>query len=233
MNNRLNILPLMKPYVLCFVMLFFSIAVQAQIDSRKKSIAIPAIEAEKDSTDASPLTPSKPIENNTTLGMNNPKVSPTLDMPKKEFSMFPKEEFGNPGELYSKNLKKIENEVKPEGHGLYAGLNEDANWGDYRTDSDFIEIYYRDWGAEDADVIGILIDGDFYKPRVLLTSGFQGFKLKLNKGVNKIQFLAINEGFSIPNTAEYKIIDDKRNLITGKIWPLSAGVKVTIRIIKE
>jgi hypothetical protein len=64
-------------------------------------------------------------------------------------------------------------------------------------------------------------------------ASFKGFRLRLKEGLNKIEFYAVNEGSLLPNTAEYRIVDQWKNVITGKIWALATGVKVTIIIVKE
>ncbi|KAA5821441.1 hypothetical protein FPF71_16320 [Algibacter amylolyticus] len=224
---------MMKPYAFLLILICFSLSIEAQIDSKNKSFSIPAVESKKDTADIAPLTPSKPIESANSIGLNRPKVAPNLEMPKKDFSMFPEEEFGNPGELYSKRLGQVEKELLPEGHGENAGLKEDAYWGDYRTKSKFIYIKYRDYSAIDGDVLRVLVDDDVIKSGAYLTEGFGGFKLKLKDGLNKIDFYAVNEGSSGPNTAEYRILDEWNKVISGKVWALSKGVKVTIIIIKE
>ncbi|GAA4899447.1 hypothetical protein GCM10023311_25930 [Flaviramulus aquimarinus] len=223
----------MKPYVLYFVIFLFSLSSYAQIDNEKKSFSIPAIESPKDSSDIVPLRPSKPISaNNKAFGINR-KTSTNLELPKKDFSMFPDEEFGNPGELHTKKLDKIEKQLLPEGYGSNGGLKEDAYWGDYYTKSEYIDISYRDYGRIDGDLLNILVDDDVIKSNVYLSGGFKGFRLQLKEGLNKIEFYAINEGSLLPNTAQYKIVDQWSSVITGKIWSLSKGVKVTIIIVKE
>lgn len=222
----------MKPYILFVLALFLSLSVQSQIDSKNKSMAIPAIESEIDSVDTSSLTPSKPIEK-ASVGLNVPQSTPNLEMPKKTFSMFPEEDFGDPGELYTKRLNKIEKELLPEGHGDNAGLKEDAYWGDYRTTSEYVTLQYRDSGREDGDFLGILLDDDFIRSRERLTYGFKGVQIKLKEGKNKIEFMALNEGAYPPNTAQYRIVDDTDSVIAGRTWGLASGVKVTVIIIKE
>jgi len=223
----------MKPFVLFLFFISFSLSTLAQIDSRKKSFSIPAVESKKNSAEISPLAPSKPINENAAFEMNRLKVAPNLGLPKKEFSMFPEEEFGNPGELYTKNLDKLEKELLPEGHGLYSGLKEDAYWGDYTTKSKYIEISYRDHGRVDGDLLNVLVEGDVIQSNVYLSSGFKGFTLNLKEGLNKIEFYAVNEGDFIPNTAQYRITDEWNKVISGKIWSLAQGVKVTVIIVKE
>lgn len=220
----------MRIYVIVALLFSFSAALSAQIDREQKLKIIPA---EKSSEEKSPelIEPAKPI--NTTPNLNVPQVSRNLELPKEEFSMFPKEKFGNPGELYNKQIEKIEKDLLPEGHGSYAGLKEDAYWGDYHTKSDYILISYRDHGRIDGDLLNVLVDDDVLQSNVYLSGNFNGFKLKLKDGFNKIDFYAVDEGSLLPNTAQYKIVDEWGNVITGKIWALSEGVKVTVIIIKD
>lgn len=219
--------------VLLFVFIFTSLSVNAQIDSRQGSISIPPIKPQKDTLDIKPILPAKPDKKDQFSGLTIPKTTPELNFPKKEFSMFPQEKFANPGELYTKKLEKIEKELLPEGHGENSGLKEDAYWGDYKTTSKYVNIQYRDHGMIDGDLLRVFVNGDIIKSSEYLNRSFSGFQLNLEEGFNKIEFYAINEGSALPNTAQYRIIDDKNDLITGKIWALSAGVKVTVIIIKE
>ena len=223
----------MKLFLSFTILFLLTLSVDAQIDSQKKSIAIPAIESKKETNDTQKITPSQPINNNTNFGsLNVPNLSTGVEAPKKQFSLF-SEEFGNPGELYSKQLKKQEDDLKPEGYGENTGLKADAYWGDYVTKSEYIDISYRDFGQVDGDLLRILVDDDVIKSNEALTGGFNGFRLRLKEGFNKIEFYAVNEGSLLPNTAEYKIVDQWKHVITGKIWALSKGIKVTIIIIKE
>lgn len=220
-------------YFIFLPLLFLTLSVNAQIDSRNRSITIPAVVSPKDSLDSKVILPAKPDKKEEFSGLTTPKTLPELKLPKKKFSMFPTEEFANPGELYTKKLEKIQKTLLPEGHGENSGLKEDAYWGDYKTTSEYINIQYRDYSAIDGDLLMVMVNGDVIRPREYLGSNFSGFKLDLQKGFNKIEFYAINEGSSIPNTAEYRIVDDKSNIITGRVWALAAGVMVTVIIVKE
>ena len=223
----------MKPYILCIILFLFSLSSYAQIDSKKKSIAIPAVESKKDSSD---ITPSKPIPNsNNTFGMNKPKVSRNLEMPKKDFSMFPQEEFGNPGELYTKQVdKNLENiKLTPEEVEQRNGSSTDQYFGDFKSKAKFVNVVYRDHGYVDGDIIQVRVNDDITHARVFLSGGFKGFKLDLKKGFNKIDFVALNQGESGPNTAEFKVVDDAGILISANRWNLATGVKATIIVVKE
>ena len=218
--------------ILFFLLIFFSLSINAQIDNKKKSVAIPAVESKKDSADVSALTPSKPIKNNT-FGMRKPNVSPNLEQPKKEFSMFPQEKFGNPGELYEDKINQKSEDLKSEMGLGTKGSKTDQYFGDFKTQSKFIRVIYRDFGQEDGDYVRILINDEILEYRVMLTNGNKSFKLMLKEGFNKIDFLALNEGYVMPNTASFQVIDDQGNKISGNNWNLSEGVKATIIIVKE
>lgn len=222
----------MKYYFFFLISCFFAFTANAQIDNKNKSTSIPAVKSKKDSLDAKMLLPSKPIENNTINGMSIPKANTTLNFPKKEFSMFG-EKFGNPGELYEDRLNKNIKDIKTE-MGLGAkGSTTDQYFGDFKTKSKFVRVIYRDFGLQDGDYIRVLVNDDILEFRVLLTNSSKGFKLDLKEGFNKIDFLALNEGYSMPNTAEFHVIDDQGNVIAGNQWNLSTGVKATIIVVKE
>ena len=223
----------MKSYILFFLVIFFSLHVSGQIDNKKKSITIPAIKSKKEASTMFPLTPPKPINNSLNIKRSN--NTPNLELPKKEFSMFPQEEFGNPGELYKKRIDENINTIKlsPEEIEKRNGSTTDQFLGDFKSKSEFVNIIYRDHGYTDGDVIQVLVNGDVIKSRVFLTGGYKGFKLDLQKGFNKIDFLALNQGESGPNTAEFQVIDDLGNIVSHNQWNLATGVKATIIVVKE
>lgn len=222
----------MKFYASFLILCFFALTGHSQIDSKNKSTSIPAVKSKKDSANVKPLLPSKPIKSNTLNGMSVPKTNTTLNFPKKEFSMFG-EKFGNPGELYEKRLKKLEKEIiKEEGLGT-KGSKVDVFFGDYRTKSEYIYIYYRDYGEIDGDIIRVLINDEIIELRVILTGAFKGFKYYLKEGNNKIDFLALDEGYTLPNTAHFRVLDDQKHLIATDLWALKIDIKGTINIIKE
>lgn len=233
---RKNKLITMKLFVSCFISLCLTCVLHAQIDIRKKSIPIPAVESKKDSADTSVLLPSKPLNsNNTNFGsLNVPKLSTDINSPKKQFSLF-EEEFGNPGELYKKQIdKNISNlKLSPQEVEQRNGSSTDQYFGDFKSNATFVNVAYRDHGYVDGDLIQVLVNDDVIQARVYLTGGFSGFKLNLRKGFNKIDFLALNQGESGPNTAEFRVVDDLGNLVSANQWNLATGVKATIIIVKE
>jgi hypothetical protein len=215
-----------------FFTLAFTANAQIDIDSKKKSLSLPPVIE-------SPKTPStiseKPKEIENEPDIMAPKIVGALELPKKEFSMFPQEKFGNPGELYTKQLdKNIANlKLTPEEVEQKNGSSTDQFFGDFTNNGEFVNIVYRDHGYVDGDIIQVRVNDDVVHARVFLTGGFKGFKLDLKQGFNKIDFVALNQGESGPNTAEFKVIDDKGNIVSHNQWNLATGVKATVIVVKE
>lgn len=216
-------------YILIFC---FSLTINAQIDSQKKSTPIPAIESKKDTANSSVLFPANPKSDNNFGGLNSPKANSEFNLPKKEFSMFG-ETFGNPGELYEKRLSKNMASIKQEMYLGSKGSTTDQYFGDFTTKSKYVYVMYSDYGEQDGDYINVSVNDDIINPRIMLTNASQGFKLDLKEGFNKIDFLALTEGYLMPNTAFFKVVDDQQNVITSNYWALAVNVKATIIIVKE
>ena len=226
---------LIKLYFLFFCFLIFSLSAFSQIDNQKKSISIPAVKSEKDSASITALKPISPLDNKSQAnGLNAPKLSTNIEIPKKEFSMFG-EKFGNPGELYTKQVNKNLANVKlpPEEVEQLNGSKTDQYFGDFKSNAKYVKVVYRDHGYVDGDIIQVLVNDDVIHARVFLSGGFKGFKLDLQPGFNKIDFLALNQGESGPNTAEFKVVDDTGKLVSSNRWNLATGVKATVIIVKE
>ena len=200
--------------------------------NEKKLKIIPAEKSKEDNSPVS-ITPSKPVNNSPDLSI--PQISRNLETPKEEFSMFPKEKFGNPGELYEKRINENLDDLRLSKEEIEAknGSTTDQYFGDFKSNGEFVNVVYRDHGYTDGDIIQVLVNDDIIHPRVFLTGGFKGFKLNLKPGFNKIDFLALNQGESGPNTAEFKVIDDKGSVISHNQWNLATGVKATVIVVKE
>ncbi|RED49356.1 hypothetical protein [Seonamhaeicola aphaedonensis] len=222
-----------RTHIIFFIFLSLSVSIQAQIDSKKKNVSIPAIENDKDTLDASPTTPVKSLGNIGNFGgITTPKPTPNLSMPKKEFSMFG-EDFGDPGELYADRLKKHQNSITDKLELGSKGSKVDVFFGNHRTKSKTVQVLYRDYGLEDGDLIRVSVNDEIVEYRVGLVNTFRGFTIKLREGVNKIEFLALNEGYALPNTAHFRVVDENNNIVAADMWALSVNVKGTVNIIKD
>lgn len=224
----------MKLFLSFLILFLASISLNAQIDSQNKSTAIPAVETKKNN-DNTPKIEPKESNNTPNFGtFNTPKISTGVETPKKEFSLFG-EKFGNPGELYEKQVNRNLTSIKltPQEVEQLNGSLTDQYLGDFKCNAKSVNIAYRDFGVVDGDLIQVLVNDDVIHARVFLSGGFSGFKLDLQKGFNKIDFLALNQGESGPNTAEFRVVDDQGNLVSANQWNLATGVKATIIVVKE
>ena len=70
-------------------------------------------------------------------------------------------------------------------------------------------------------------------PEILLEASVKEYYVDITNGFNKLDFEALNQGTSGPNTAAFSVYDDAGNLITSNEWNLTTGVKASIIVIKE
>ena len=136
------------------------------------------------------------------------------------------EYFLNPGDAYVKKLNK----EKQKNPNNYLG---DAYLGDVATVSDAANIVCRDFEYVDGDRVRIMVNDEIVVQNLTLDSSFRGINLKLGEGFNKIDFIALNQGDSGPNTAELRIYDDNKKLISSNQWNLATGAKATLIIVKK
>jgi hypothetical protein len=69
--------------------------------------------------------------------------------------------------------------------------------------------------------------------QVFLGGSFSGFTLRLEQGFNRIEFEALNQGSSGPNTAELHIYDDNGFIVSAKEWNLLTGYRASVIVQKE
>jgi len=223
-------------YLIVMFFLFITIQLTAQIDSENKSIAIPAeIVNDPDADNASDIIAKK---NKSSVQPNEseniiiaPKEIDISSLPKKEFSMIKDDNFRNPAELYQSQISK-QLSLRKRKENNNNGHTTDQFLGEIRTTAIKANVIYRDHQYPDGDLIRVFVNGDIVRPSVLLTSGYSGFNIDLEVGMNKIDFQALNQGSSGPNTAEFQILDENGNIVAGNQWNLATGVKATIILTK-
>ena len=134
----------------------------------------------------------------------------------------------DPGKQYLKKLnRKPENEKNP---NLF---KTDQYLGDFRNNGKFVQIAVRDHESPDGDLIRIMLNDVEVVSQVLLQERFKSISIDLVMGFNKIDFVALNQGASGPNTAEVRVFDDNGKLVGSNRWNLATGVKATYIIVKE
>jgi len=213
---------------LSFAVFFFSFSAYSQVD-KGTSIAIPATK-------------------NDTRSISIPSSSSNNDpAPNIDFSTFSKpksdkfkigesdgvnfgaksESFANPAEGKDKQMNKAygkEPQFAPKGNQFF---------GEFKNNGDYVNLRFRDFGLEDGDLIKISVNDKIIVPSMKLTNSYKVLDLPLQKGFNKIDFEALNQGYSGPNTAEFHVFDDKGKLIAYNQWNLATGFKATVIIVKE
>ncbi len=110
---------------------------------------------------------------------------------------------------------------------------QDQHLGDMKTGAAFVTIKYRDHEYVDGDLIRVYVNQDIVQSQVFLGGSFSGFVLNLEPGTNRIEFEALNQGSSGPNTAELHVYDDNGFIISAKEWNLLTGSRASIVVIKE
>ena len=140
------------------------------------------------------------------------------------------------------DLSKQSNLVKPawkirqdfsEGKNKNSDLNRDYFLGNIETRSNYVMIKCRDHEYVDGDRIRLMLNGSVIHPNIILNSSYYSVDIDLDDGYNNIDFVALNEGQSSPNTAQLVVLDQFGNEISNKSWLLSTGYKAKLVIFKK
>ena len=173
---------------------------------------------------------------------SNPQAKTTLRIP----SVY-KEEINTSMKETEREVKMLpDGELKQAGHDLKldtkVGERSKSNskkhfgdmyLGDVKTTSKFVGVVCRDHEYVDGDRVKIYANGMVVEPNILLTGSFKGINLNLDKGFNRLEFQALNQGSSGPNTAQVDVYDDKGQLIYSNKWLLSTGSKASLIVVQE
>ncbi|MEO6348264.1 MAG: hypothetical protein ABIO60_10195 [Aquaticitalea sp.] len=229
----------LKFTIVCLLFMVFHL--NAQVDNSNKSVPIPAVETKEEKKEPSPSPILISPENKPSLTKNTENISGipiknqvTLKPSEKEFSMMEKSILIDPGKIFE---DKWDNEKRKQQLELYENIPPellgDQFLGDFKTKSEFANVICRDFGEEDGDEIKVLLNDVVVIVRMQLTNGFKTFKIPLTQGINKIDFLALNQGSVGFNTAEFQLFDDKETAISKNNWYLATGKKATLIMVKE
>ena len=160
------------------------------------------------------------------------KNTPNLDdqndyFDRPEIDMSNQETFVDPGDYYLNKLRTPENERNP------VDFKVDQYLGDFKSNAPFVQVIFRDHEAQDGDRVRILFNEREVEANVLLEQRFKRLNVDLLSGFNKIEFIALNQGDSGPNTAEIRVYDDQGGLIMANQWNLATGSRATLIVVKD
>jgi hypothetical protein len=81
--------------------------------------------------------------------------------------------------------------------------------------------------------VKIYLNGEVLEHNILLSGTYKGINVDLVEGFNRLDFEALNQGSSGPNTAQVIVTDDLGNIIHNNRWNLSTGSKASLIVVKE
>jgi len=109
----------------------------------------------------------------------------------------------------------------------------DMYLGDVKTTSKFVGVVCRDHEYVDGDRVRVYANDMVIEPNIMLTGSFKGINVDLDKGFNRLDFEALNQGSSGPNTAQIDVYDENGKLIYSNKWLLSTGSKASLIVVQE
>ncbi|MEM6687389.1 MAG: hypothetical protein AAF617_16535 [Bacteroidota bacterium] len=170
-------------------------------------------------------TPSLLVNKRSSL-IQLPKSNRASLKEEKEINFTGGEQYVTRNKEFERKLNKKDKEIKPE-------YKVEQYLGDFKSNGKFVQIVCRDHEFVDGDRVRVYINDVVVIENILLTAAYKKLDITLTKGFNKIDFQALNQGSSGPNTAEFRVYDDKGDLISANEWNLTTGIKATMIIVKE
>ena len=208
------------------VIFFLSTNLMSQENSKEEKKKFPITPNEKTNSLLGPTKENKFLQGDflkKPLDMTDPKN----DLTNPPINLQGQENFLNPGDYYSKKLNKKEKDKNPR------NFTTDQYLGDFRLNDSSVRIIFRDHEMPDGDRVKITHNDEVLFPDVTLFQNFVGLNLNLVSGFNKIDFIALNQGSSGPNTAEVRVYNENGDLVTANQWNLATGVRATYILVKE
>ena len=143
--------------------------------------------------------------------------------------MMDQEDFIDPSEYYTSRMNKKKGEKNKNADYF----KNDMYLGDFKTGEQNINVVLRDHEYPDGDMIQIRVNDKVVIGSIVLEESFKGVSIELEEGFNRIDFIALNQGESGPNTAELKVYTHSGMLVGSNRWNLATGVKATYIVVKE
>lgn len=214
----------MKHTFLLLITLLYSMHSMAQYDDNKKASGTLNLKAKVVKVKIKP-TIDYTLESNkkdkiVTLNTTAKRVLKTKNNTQSAV-MIPKPEKG----VYTKKIFQ--------GEDLTFGKKQaTSELGTITTRSKEIVIECRDHSLVDGDIISVYVNDQLFRENIILKSNYFVIDVALNIGYNKITFLAKNQGYSGPNTAQFVVYDIHGNLIFKQGWNITTGQTATFGVIR-
>ncbi len=244
MNEKKQLSSLMKQFLVFFLLTMLGSKAFGQVEFSTKPIKIIPLKV-KPKKDIEPKSNAPKFElpkivapnifKETNIFGTKPKPNNSFQIGVLEpnFSLIPKVIFTHKlGDVFQ---EKMQNDLHKTLHENDAPLvREDKYFGDYKTKSKYYIVKYRDFIAVDGDMVRVFQNDQMIEESLVMLGDYQEFKITLQEGINKIEFVAMNTGTSGGNTAEFQIYDDQGQLFNSYFWDnLATGFKGKLIIIKE
>lgn len=220
----------MKNSILFSLLLFVSISLAAQVDNPSSSVKAPEglLKSPQSGTEreSSLLKKGNHSLSNKTGPLNSSSIKLGED---KEPSFSMRTDNGlmtyKPKDFAPKAFSK-DKEIQAEYH-------KEQYLGDLKTGGGYVELYCRDHEYVDGDRIRVYVNGEMIHSNISLGAGYHPILVRLNMGFNSIEFEALNQGTSGPNTAELRIFDENGMEMAKKEWNLMTGGKANLIVVKQ
>lgn len=211
--------------VLCCVGLT---SLQAQIDRNTGGILIKAEE-------------NKEAENSSLRSKTSPSLSKTNNgftvLPKSESSIS-KDDSKKMVDMTPQKSKFIDQryDIQPkwseENFPVEEVFTGDRNLGTIKTTSKYVEVFFRDYGNVDGDIIQVYLNKELVEGNITLSGGYKLMLIDIKPGISILDFKAVSMGLFAPNTAELKVIDSSGHVVMDRYWSLATGNKATIQLVR-
>ena len=120
-----------------------------------------------------------------------------------------------------------------EGNSTSTKFRKDYYLGELETDSKYVIIKCRDHEYVDGDRIKLLLNNIVIHPNITLTGSYYTIDIDLIEGYNNIEFVALNEGESSPNTAQLSVFDENGINLSNNKWLITTGYKARLVVFKK
>ena len=198
----------------------------SQLETTQETFRIKALALEKnEAAEQYPLTVS-PI-----IGLTDKGVTITMGI--KPIDGFAKKKYGI---TETRDVVDPTWEIKQqfnENRKNVSKFDRDYYLGDIKTTSKYIRILCRDHEYEDGDRIKLILNKAIVHPNITLRNSAYIIEVELKVGLNTIEFYALNEGSSSPNTAQLKVYNENDSIIGSGEWLLTTGYKASLIVLRE